>query len=93
MTPGETLGTLYNIHVGSNKTKQHGETLGTLYNIHVGSNKTKQHSNKHVTVTKTPLSPSAYTSSRLSVLMRTGGKHTLQRPKHTCADHVPACVR
>ena len=22
--PGETLGTLYNIHVGSNKTKQHG---------------------------------------------------------------------
>ena len=23
MTPGETLGTLYNIHVGSNKTKQH----------------------------------------------------------------------
>ena len=31
--------------------------------------------------TKTPLSPSAYTSSRLSVLMRTGGKHTLQRPK------------
>ena len=22
MTPGETLGTLYNIHVGSNKTKQ-----------------------------------------------------------------------
>ena len=21
--PGETLGTLYNIHVGSNKTKQH----------------------------------------------------------------------
>ena len=29
-----------------------------------------------VTVTKTPLSPSAYTSSRLSVLMRTGGKYT-----------------
>ena len=26
VTPGETLGTLYNIHVGSNKTKQH--TLG-----------------------------------------------------------------
>ena len=25
--------------------------------------------------------PSAYTSSRLSVLMRMGGKHTLQRPK------------
>ena len=23
VTPGETLGTLYNIHVGSNKTKQH----------------------------------------------------------------------
>ena len=53
VTPGETLGTLYNIHVGFNKTKQHGETLGTtivtLYNrdrdrdIHVGSNKTKQH--------------------------------------------------
>ena len=39
-----------------------------------------------VTVTKTPLSesPSAYTSSRLSaVLMRMGGKHTLQRPKTT----------
>ena len=30
---------------------------------------------------KTPLSPSTYTSSRLSVLMRMGGKHTLQRPK------------
>ena len=26
MTPGETLGTLYNIHVGSNKTKQHRPT-------------------------------------------------------------------
>ena len=25
--PGETLGTLYNIHVGSNKTKQHDEKL------------------------------------------------------------------
>jgi len=24
VTPGETLGTLYNIHVGSNKTKEHG---------------------------------------------------------------------
>jgi hypothetical protein len=23
VTPGETLGTLYNIHVGSDKTKQH----------------------------------------------------------------------
>ena len=23
VTPGETFGTLYNIHVGSNKTKQH----------------------------------------------------------------------
>jgi len=23
VTPGETVGTLYNIHVGSNKTKQH----------------------------------------------------------------------
>ena len=23
VAPGETLGTLYNIHVGSNKTKQH----------------------------------------------------------------------
>ena len=32
-------------------------------------------------VTKTPLSPSAYTSSRLSVLMRMGGKQTLQSPK------------
>ena len=31
------------------------------------------------TETKTPLSPSAYTSSRLSVLMRMGGKQTLQR--------------
>jgi len=41
------------------------------------------HVTKHPNhVTKTPLSPSAYTSSRLSVLiMRTGGKHTLQRPK------------
>ena len=27
MTPGETLGTLYNIHVGSNKTKQHAVLL------------------------------------------------------------------
>ena len=26
VTPGETLGTLYNIHVGSNKTKQHCRT-------------------------------------------------------------------
>ena len=26
VTPGETLGTLYNIHVGSNKTKQHTVT-------------------------------------------------------------------
>ena len=26
-TPGETLGTLYNIHVGSNKTKQHASSL------------------------------------------------------------------
>ena len=24
VTPGETLGTLYNSHVGTNKTKQHG---------------------------------------------------------------------
>ena len=30
VTPGETLGTLYNIHVGSNKTKQHSiETVET----------------------------------------------------------------
>ena len=28
VTPGETLGTLYNIHVGSNKTKQHTRRLG-----------------------------------------------------------------
>ena len=27
VTPGETLGTLYNIHVGSNKTKQHTVTV------------------------------------------------------------------
>ena len=27
MTPGETLGTLHNIHVGSNKTKQHMPTF------------------------------------------------------------------
>ena len=27
MTPGETLGTLYNIRVGSNKTKQHNHVL------------------------------------------------------------------
>ena len=26
VTPGETLGTLYNIHVGSNKTKQHAHS-------------------------------------------------------------------
>ena len=31
--------------------------------------------------TKTPLSPSACTGSRLPVLTRTGGKRTLQRPK------------
>ena len=31
------------------------------------------------------LSPIAYTSSRLSVLMRTGGKYTLQRPKSSVA--------
>ena len=30
VTPGETLGTLYNIHVGSNKTKQHAEGHGLL---------------------------------------------------------------
>ena len=30
MTPGETLGTLYNIHVGSNKTKQHTGRLSLL---------------------------------------------------------------
>ena len=30
VTPGETLGTLYNIHVGSNKTKQHGPIHWTL---------------------------------------------------------------
>ena len=28
VTPGETLGTLYNIHVGSNKTKQHTPLAG-----------------------------------------------------------------
>jgi len=38
-------------------------------------------SHEPVKETKTPLSPSAYTSSRLSVLMRMGGKHTLQSPK------------
>ena len=31
VTPGETLGTLYNIHVGSNKTKQH---TGHKFNFH-----------------------------------------------------------
>ena len=30
VTPGETLGTLYNIHVGSNKTKQHSVTESTV---------------------------------------------------------------
>ena len=34
-----------------------------------------------VTETKTPLSPSACTGSRLPVLTRTGGKQILQRPK------------
>ena len=31
MTPGETLGTLYNIHVGSNKTKQHRQWAPGAY--------------------------------------------------------------
>ena len=35
VTPGETLGTLYNIHVGSNKTKQH------MMTIHVGYSNSK----------------------------------------------------
>ena len=31
VTPGETLGTLYNIHVGSNKTKQHSLAVRVFY--------------------------------------------------------------
>ena len=43
----------------------------------------KWHNNTNGNVSRKPRlpSPSAYTSSRLSVLMRMGGKHTLQRPK------------
>ena len=33
VTPGETLGTLYNIHVGSNTTKQHIYAHKVVYNI------------------------------------------------------------
>ena len=38
VTPGETLGTLYNIHVGSNKTKQHRTSVTVL----ICHNKTKE---------------------------------------------------
>ena len=34
VTPGETLGTLYNIHVGSNKTKQHRERREVRVSLH-----------------------------------------------------------
>ena len=41
MTPGETLGTLYNIHVGSNKTKQHSPQCLVRSHIHSMSQRDK----------------------------------------------------
>jgi len=36
VAPGETLGTLYNIRVGSNKTKQHDTHTHTMFHRSVG---------------------------------------------------------
>ena len=41
VTPGETLGTLYNIHVGSNKTKQHLIHIYTVLAVWVWGNAEK----------------------------------------------------